>query len=362
MSQGTLTLTNNSTTVTGSGTIFTTDLKPNDFLVAVVGGVTYTLGVQSISNNTSLVLTTVYNGPTGSGNAWTALPNAALVGITAQVAADVARAIRGLNLDKSNWQQVFSGAGNITVTLPDGSTYSGPSWSYLANTAATKVSGAVPINQGGTGATTASDGLANLRGLPISGGTSTGVLKSTGASYVVSQLSGYGEFGFQFPTSLAKLAYMFTENLGDLVFVTTERTISGTEKYFAMRQSGQLTTQGNITCVSLTQTSSRDQKDRIEKINPVAAIENIDSVDGYTFSFKEGDIPSSGVMADEWLDILPECISTAYCSKEAEESQDLKDRKYGFEYSGAIAFLIAALKGEKAERKALEERLSKLEK
>lgn len=133
MPAGTITLTNNSTAVTGSGTSFTAELKPNDFIVAIVGGITYTLGVQSVGSATGLTLITAYNGPTTSGVAWTAVPNAALVGITAQVAADVARAIRGLNLDKANWQQVFSGTGTITVTLPDGSTYSGPAWSDITS-------------------------------------------------------------------------------------------------------------------------------------------------------------------------------------------------------------------------------------
>lgn len=131
MPAGTIALTNNSTSVNGSGTSFTTELKANDFIVAVVGGVTYTLGVQSVNSATGVTLTTAYNGPTASGVAWTAVPNAALVGITAQVAADVAKAIRGLNLDKANWQQIFSGTGNVTVTLPDGSQYTGPAWGGL---------------------------------------------------------------------------------------------------------------------------------------------------------------------------------------------------------------------------------------
>jgi hypothetical protein len=131
MPAGTIALTNNSTAVTGSGTSFTNELKANDFIVAVVGGVTYTLGVQSVNSATSVTLTTAYNGPTASGVAWTAVPNATLVGITAQVAADVAKAIRGLNLDKANWQQIFSGTGNVTVTLPDGSQYIGPAWGGL---------------------------------------------------------------------------------------------------------------------------------------------------------------------------------------------------------------------------------------
>lgn len=131
MPAGTIALTNNSTTVTGSSTSFTTELKANDFIVAIVGGITYTLGVQSVNSATGVTLITAYNGPTASGVAWTAVPNAALVGITAQVAADVARAIRGLNLDKQNWQQIFSGTGNVTVTLPDGSQYTGPAWGGL---------------------------------------------------------------------------------------------------------------------------------------------------------------------------------------------------------------------------------------
>nr|WP_261766352.1 hypothetical protein [Pantoea agglomerans] len=138
MPAGTIALTNNSTAVNGSGTSFTTELKANDFIVAVVGGITYTLGVQSVNSATGVTLITAYNGPNASGVAWTAVPNAALVGITAQVAADVAKAIRGLNLDKANWQQVYYGSGNITVTLPDGSQYSGPSWNSLTTSLSNK--------------------------------------------------------------------------------------------------------------------------------------------------------------------------------------------------------------------------------
>ncbi len=131
MPAGTIKLTHNSATVTGTGTVFTTELKPNDFVVAIVGGVTYTLGIKSIASATTLMLISNYGGPTTAGLAWTAVPNATLVGITAQVAADVAKAIRGLNLDKANWQQVLSGSGQVTVTQPDGSTYTGPAWSGI---------------------------------------------------------------------------------------------------------------------------------------------------------------------------------------------------------------------------------------
>lgn len=158
MPAGTIALTINSKTVTGSGTAFTTELKVNDFVVVVVGGVTYTLGVAAIASNTSLTLNTTFGGPTTSGLAWTAVPNQALVGITAQVASDTARAIRGLNYDKDNWQKIYSDLASVTVQRPDGSTFTGPSWGYMSNQFASKadlVSGAVAISQGGTGQKTA---------------------------------------------------------------------------------------------------------------------------------------------------------------------------------------------------------------
>jgi hypothetical protein len=133
MPAGTIALTNNSAAVTGTGTSFTSELKANDFVVVVVGGVTYTLGVKSVESATALTLITAYGGANTSGLSWTPVPNATLVGITAQVAADVAKAIRGLNLDKANWQQVFTGTGNVTVNLPDGTSFTGPAWNGIAS-------------------------------------------------------------------------------------------------------------------------------------------------------------------------------------------------------------------------------------
>lgn len=133
MPAGTIALTNNSAAVTGTGTSFTSELKANDFVVVVIGGVTYTLGVKSVESATALTLITAYGGATTSGLSWTPVPNATLVGITAQVAADVAKAIRGLNLDKANWQQVFTGTGNVTVNLPDGTSFTGPAWNGIAS-------------------------------------------------------------------------------------------------------------------------------------------------------------------------------------------------------------------------------------
>ncbi|HAC7798388.1 TPA_asm: phage tail protein, partial [Salmonella enterica subsp. enterica serovar Infantis] len=117
--------------VTGSGTAFTAELAAGDFIVVTVGGIPYTLPVKTVNNNTSLTLVSVYTGPTQSGAAWSAVPRVALNMVTAALVAQSAEALRGLNYDKQNWQRIFSGTGNITVKLPDGSAWNGPAWNGI---------------------------------------------------------------------------------------------------------------------------------------------------------------------------------------------------------------------------------------
>lgn len=131
MSAGTLTLNNDSPVVGGTGTSFTTDLVSGDFIVVVVGGVTYTLPVLEVNSNTRLTLVSNYTGPRLAGAAWQAVPRAVQNQITAELVAQTTAALRGLNYDKQNWQAVFSASGDITVMLPDGSTFTGPSWKSL---------------------------------------------------------------------------------------------------------------------------------------------------------------------------------------------------------------------------------------
>lgn len=181
MSAGTITLTNGSAVVGGAGTSFATELAAGDFIVSTVGGVDYTLPVKTVDSNTQVTLVSNFTGPTQSGAAWSAVPRVALNMVTAALVAQSAEALRGLNYDKQNWQQVYSAAGNITVKLPDGTTFTGPSWKYLSDNMATKSGGAVPVNQGGTGSTTESGARINL-GLGNSATRNVGTTASTVAA------------------------------------------------------------------------------------------------------------------------------------------------------------------------------------
>ena len=189
MSAGTITLTNGSAVVGGSGTSFATELAAGDFIVSAVGGVPYTLPVKTVDSNTQVTLVSNFTGPTQSGAAWSAVPRVALNMVTAALVAQSAEALRGLNYDKQNWQSIFSGNGNVTVTLPDGTKWTGPAWNSItttlsgkaakgANDDITSLSGlttALSLEQGGTGSTTETGARKNL-------GLGTSATKDTGTT------------------------------------------------------------------------------------------------------------------------------------------------------------------------------------
>ncbi|EOW6707277.1 tail fiber domain-containing protein [Cronobacter malonaticus] len=133
MAKGTISIASGATAITGEGTTFTAELAAGDYIVFTAGQVVYTLAIKSVDSDTALTLTKAYTGPDADGLAWSAVPRSTMSQITMEVVNQVTEALRGLNHDKENWQQVFSESNDITVTLPDGSEFTGPSWSSIAN-------------------------------------------------------------------------------------------------------------------------------------------------------------------------------------------------------------------------------------
>ena len=137
MSAGTLKLTNNSTAVVGTSTLFTTDLKPGDFITATIGGVLYTLPVDTITSNTAATLVSPFTGPTTTGAAWAAVPRKTMNQVTAELVNQSTAAIRALLAEKGNWTKFYTAPGDITMQFADNvAPVSGPGWQKMAGMAA----------------------------------------------------------------------------------------------------------------------------------------------------------------------------------------------------------------------------------
>lgn len=131
MAQGTITLTNGSKNVTGSGTNFST-FAPGSFISVTLTGVVYTIAIDSIGSNTSLTLSVPFDGPTVSGVAFVYSDVGSMALATMGVTVQAQKALRMMIADATNWRNVFSDQQTITVTLPDGTQYSGYSWGYIS--------------------------------------------------------------------------------------------------------------------------------------------------------------------------------------------------------------------------------------
>lgn len=303
MSAGTLTLTNKSAAVTGSGTVFTTELAAGDFAVVTVGGIPYSLPVKSVNSNTSLTLVSNFTGPSQGGAAWYAVPRVAMNLVTAALVTQSAEALRGLNYDKQNWQAVFTASGTITVKLPDGSTFTGPSWKYLSDNMATKTNGSVPVSQGGTGGTTAAKALENLGAAPIKDPAFTGtvVAPEFKTSPVVnarinleSSNVNEGVLG----------RYVSFVNSGSAPYVVLAKgSTDQTDRVFI-----NFPTSGGT--LALTGTSDKTYKHDINDMDPLESVRNIQRMRPVTFIFNNDPDKTvrRGVIAQEIQEIDPEYV------------------------------------------------------
>lgn len=349
MPAGTITLTNNSATVTGSGTSFTSELKANDFIITIVGGVTYTLAVRSVNSATGLTLITAYNGPTTSGVAWTALPNGAMVGIPAQTAADTAMAIRGLNLDKTNWQQVYTASGNITVTLKDGSQYSGPSWKSLATSLAGLGSSATR-NVGTTSGTVAAGDDSRLN--TVNGKTGGAISSSVQVSA--------GTLGCNGPI-VATGSGFFCDNVSDTTADATstfmrvyglDRNYDVYHQYYLVKgqyhswrsvQNGtiSLSVRSNGSCYAVSFNPTSDSRLKFNKRFICDALSKSMTLRGMTYQI-QGEA-RAGVIAQDAQKILPESVTVGGDEIVLEDGEIINDQ-LSLDYAGITALNTEALK------------------
>lgn len=128
MAEGTINLVNNSTTLTGVGTDFASKVTPGDFIYVEVATVPYTLPVDVVNSDSSITLLRKFTGPTTSGLVWVHIPRRAQNAVYSALVDQVSQALLQALTNEDNWQQLLTGKGDVTISRPDGSTYTGPSW------------------------------------------------------------------------------------------------------------------------------------------------------------------------------------------------------------------------------------------
>ncbi|MFP1783135.1 tail fiber domain-containing protein [Lonsdalea quercina] len=344
MSSGTIALTNNSSTVTGTSTSFSSNLSSGDFIVTAVGGVTYTLPVKTVDSGTQVTLIKAYDGPTTSGAAWNAVPRDTMSAITAQLAAETAKALRGLNYDKANWQQVFSGTGNITVMLPDGSTYTGPAWNGITSQLSSINTSLAAVNSAKLGiANNLSDvadksaARSNLGVIPTSGGNLTGPLNCTYGFPLTVPFSGDSSgYGVCKGVDNFQASYQYYISSGNFhsARILLQQTSSGNGYAWTFRNDGNAYSGG-----SWVNGSDERHKTNIKTVEN--ALESVISWRGCTYDKKDG-VAEVGLIAQDVEKSCPSAVSES--PREFNDGTMIEDFKYLNTAGAAAAYHTEAIK------------------
>lgn len=314
MSAGTLTLTNNTDAVTGSGTAFTAELAAGDFIVVTVGGIPYTLPVKAVNNNTSLTLVSVYTGPTQSGAAWSAVPRVALNMVTAALVAQSAEALRGLNYDKQNWQQFFTADGDVTITLPDTSQTTGPSAKKLINsvsdkakkgnnsdiTSLTGLTTPLSVAQGGTGGATPADAANNI-GLGQKSSPFFSQLNISTTGYAIIGVQNTSRGATDVGARVSIEASVAANSRGSIIQKNNQNTAENQIESLLPSSPGVLAVQG---------TSGREYKKDIEDADTCEAMRRIMGLRMVNFVYKDDELARVrfGIIAEEAEDVAPQYV------------------------------------------------------
>ncbi|MCK0554301.1 tail fiber domain-containing protein [Pantoea ananatis] len=353
MSEGSITLTNNSTTVSGNGTSFTSQLKPGDFIYVMVGGSPYTMIAAAVGSNTQLTLSVAYDGPTASGLAWSAVPFLMSVAITQKILNDFGAVGRAQMLQMQNWQAIYSDAASVTVTRPDRSTFTGPSWGYMANQYANKadksaLGNSASRNVGTTSGTVAAGDDSRITGaLQKSGGTVTGAFRAVVASFSLAGGTGdkndiVGVTGDGNTGSTGYVGAWQYKWYNDIWYAGITRGSGGDTRSYSIFYNGSSTGTSRLWAFNVDGSlsgagayingSDERHKSEITLVeNPLSAVL---SWRGAKFDVKDG-VRTAGLIAQDVEKWCPEAIKT-YGDRTFSDGEVIKDFKY-LDISGASA-------------------------
>ena len=152
-------------TLTGTGTNFAAagSLIRNGCTVIVMTSPVQVFQITAVNSATQLAVTPAVNPAIPAGTRYAILLSDSLS--VDGLAQDIAETFKMYQAYMSGFADVMTGTGNVTITI-NGTPVTVPAQKSLVQKGA---NGAAPVTSGGTGATTASEGLKNLGGLPLAG-------------------------------------------------------------------------------------------------------------------------------------------------------------------------------------------------
>ena len=303
-------------TLTGTGTNFAAagSLIRNGCTVIIMTSPVQVFQITAVNSATQLAVTPAVNPAIPAGTRYSVLLSDSLS--VDGLAQDIAETFGMYQRYMSGFADVMTSTGNVTITI-NGVAVTVPAQKSLAQKDA---SGGVPVAQGGTGATTAAGARSNLGISDIqlnsvsgkSGGAITGDTSIEGGNLNLRASTPGGGWPFLINFQAGQgnnltYARLYQERSGDMTIATA---VNATPKYFLFTSQGSFTTSGSISCLSLTQTSDADKKDKIETIADARG--KVRLLRGVTYILKESQMPSAGVIAQELLDVLPEAVGSVY--------------------------------------------------
>ncbi|MFC3189814.1 tail fiber domain-containing protein [Pseudocitrobacter faecalis] len=346
----------NGNTATGTGTNWTaaaSQIRVSQTII-VLSNPVQMFQITAINSGTSLTVTPAAS-PALSGQKYGILVTDSLS--VDGLAQSMSQLINEYDENIGAWETFASTSANQTITVTiNGTSVTIPALGKLAQKGS---NGAVPIAQGGHGGTTAAEGRTNL-------GLGSAATENTGTSgNAVAKLNTANIWsGAQ---TIYSVCNVYAAGTGYAHFWARDedRTTSRGVMYFAPSDTGRVNLRpdqgatlgytysfdfsGTFQTKTVTQTSDEDKKDNITPIEN--ALEKIDKLDGVTFTWKENDMPSAGVIAQQLLEVLPDCVGSVFDDPGEFDNEgnvirepDVTKRSYSVEYSGVVALCVQAIK------------------
>ena len=349
----------NGNTATGTGTNWTapaSQVRAGQTII-VMSNPVQMFQISSVNSATSMTVTPAAS-PALSGQKYGILvsDNISVDGL----AQAMSQLIKEYDENIGAWETFATTSANqsITVTI-NGTPVTIPGIGKLAQKGS---NGALPIDQGGTGATNAVDVRTNLglgslatqdsnnvivSGFMVNGESlfASAAIRIPAAASDTSSGVAIGGFGaIEAGTDTASFEAMSNINIVSwygIGFCTAYNkpvngVVAGKPAVFINTRNGTINAKGAVQANGVTLTSDWNAKEEVNIIEPAEALEKIAALDGYTFRYKNADSKrlTAGALAQDLDLVIPDLVIH-------DEATDYLVA----DYMGLIGYLIAAVKG-----------------